>query len=291
MNEDQNSQDESVPGGEVPRLTPYELVFLEGEFESHLFPRVRSEAAEQGVEASDPERFDFLSTTADIVRAVTPEDAPPEALEQYRALLFHAFHFWAADRRVFSFDLASSRFLVEAAPSLADWEYAVPAAAGYVQFPPNLYWTSIAPEAAPEPIDGFFFADTSITGPDETIERRLHLLFILGIYRSRAGFSVIPLETGIEPDLFEVLASEPRPGGDFSNTLPGGEISGLYSILTTTEAFKLAARTFWYIDRFPESLEDEETASLRASDADPPPSQLAYTRVTLRSPSDETDVE
>src|SRR5690606_23214877 len=45
-----------------PRLTPYELVFTSGDFEARVFPRIREEAVEQGLEKLSRERFDFLST-------------------------------------------------------------------------------------------------------------------------------------------------------------------------------------------------------------------------------------
>ena len=85
----------NIPANDIPkaRLTPYELVFMEGEFESRVFPRIWQEATENGIEPVESERFEFLSTAAEAVRDLVPEDSPPDALEQYRALLFHAFHF------------------------------------------------------------------------------------------------------------------------------------------------------------------------------------------------------
>jgi hypothetical protein len=40
-------------------------------------------------------------------------------------------------------------------------------------------------------------------------------------------------------------------GRDFENVLPGGEMAGLYSILTTAEALKLVARLLWYVEATP----------------------------------------
>jgi hypothetical protein len=260
------------------RLTPYELVFTEGDFESVVFPAIGREAEERGIDPSTPERFAFLSVVGDVLREVTPEDAPPDALDQYRALLFHSYHFQAAGKRLYVLDRAVARFLVEATPEMAGWAFVPPGVSGYVQLPANLFWSSIAPDTPPEPVDGFFFTEAFPDGAPEA--RDVKLLLVLGVRRSRAGFSVVQLDTGVGADL--VGDSEPtRPEGDFTNALPGGEISGLYSILTTGEAFRLAARAFWYVDRFPAASTTVEAPAPRESDADPPPSRLQYVAVTL----------
>src|SRR5690606_4769480 len=113
------------------RLTPYELVFTEGDFESVVFPAIRREAEERGIDTTTPERFAFLSVVGDVLREVTPDDAPPDALDQYRALLFHAYHFQATGKRLFVLDRAVSRFLVEATPEMAGWAFVPPGASGY----------------------------------------------------------------------------------------------------------------------------------------------------------------
>jgi hypothetical protein len=264
------------------RSTPYELVFVEGDFEGRVFPGIATEAAEQGTDPLNPERFNFLSMTGDVLREVTPDDAPPDALEQYRSLLYHAFHFWRSGRRLFVMDRAVARYLVETASPMAGWQFAAPTGSGYLQLPANLFWSSIAPDTPPEPVDGFFY---TMSSADEAVGRgfyRLQVLLILGLRRSRAGFSVISLDSGIGPELLDDL-SEIRPGGDFANVLPGGEIAGLYSILTTTEALKLVVRSFWYIDRFPETITFVAAADPRLVDDEPPPTRLAYSWFGLQS--------
>ncbi len=260
------------------RLTPYELVFTEGDFEGTVFPSFRAEAGEREVDTTNPERFAFLSVVGDSLRDVTPEEAPPEALEQYRTLLFHAYHFWEAGKRLYVLDRAVARFLVEATPEMAGWAFVPPSPCGYLQLPANLFWSSVAPDTPPEPVDGFFFTE-SFQNADPDL-RRINLLLVLGVRRSRAGFSVVRLETGIGADLVADI-EQTRADGDFTNVLPGGEISGLYSILTTTEALKLAARAFWYIDRFPAALVAADAPEPREADSDPPPTRLGYVAVTL----------
>jgi hypothetical protein len=274
---------EEQGSGSVPaRLTPYELVFTEGDFESRIFPRIQDEALAEGVAALRRETFDFLSTVGELVREVTPEDAPAEALEQYRAMLYHAFHFWSAGRKLFALETPVARYLVEAAPRLESWSFRLPSESVYLQLPANLFWSSISPESTPEPVDGFFVTlGQSVDLAGQEIGK-LEILVVLGIHRSRAGFSVIPLDTPIGSGIEQSWAEEEgRQGGDFENVLPGGEISGLYSILTAGEVLKLVARAFWYIEQFPETLLDVQAPEPREGDADPPSTHFGYVRVTL----------
>lgn len=285
------SRPEGAPEGAaepkpVARLTPYELVFTEGDFESRVFPRIEAEVAEQSVESTQPERFEFLSTAADVLRQVTPEDAPPEALEQYRVLLYHAYHFWSGGRKVYSLDPAAARYLVEGAPSTGGWEFRLPAPAVYLQLPANLFWSSIAPDTPPEGVDGFFLCQRDGLDALDRPFRHLEILMVLGIHRSRSGFSVIPLDTEVGEGLDEVWTSTERDGGDFSNVLPGGEIDGLYSILTSAEVFKLIARTFWFVATAPDCLEEVPGPEPREDDGSPPSSHLSATLIRL-SPADE----
>jgi hypothetical protein len=265
------------------RLTPYELVFAEGDFESRIFPRIRAEAEAQAVDARRRERFDFLSTAGDVVREVTPEDAPPDALEQYRAILFHAYHFWSGGKRLYGLDTAVARYLVEAAPRLEGWDFVLPGESAYLQLPANLFWSSITPEAPPEPVDGFFLTKSELTDPVGQAAGLLEVLLVLGIRRSRAGFSVIALSTATGPGISESWDAESRPEGDFANTLPGGEIAGLYTLLTAGEVLKLVGRAFWYIDRFPEALEEVQPLEALGDAGEPPATRLGHLRVSLTS--------
>jgi hypothetical protein len=275
------------PGVPTARRTPYELVFTSGAFESEVFPRIRAEAEAEDVDTQRRERFEFLTTAADIIRQVVPEDAPPEALEQYRAILFHAFHFWRGGRRLYVLEPPVARYLVEASPMMRDWDFTMPAPSLYLQLPPQLFWGSISPDSTPEPVDGFFVTASEAEDPLGKSYAVLDILVVLGIRRSRAGFSVIPLVTELGPGIPAAwLEEEPREGGDFSTVLPGGELAGLYSILTAGEVLKLVARALWYADRFDESLVEVSAPEARGDDAEAPPhTRLGYTLLTLAGES------
>lgn len=244
---------ERAGGSAGARRTPYELVFADGEIETAVFPRIRAEAAARSVDTRHPARFGFLSVVGDAIRAVVPEEVEPDALDQYRALFLHGYNFWSYGKRVYAVEPAVARYLVEAAPRMEGWLPIVPHPALYLQLPPHLFWGSISPESPPEPLDGFFITQAGEGG-------HLEALAVLGIRRDRAGFSVIPVSAEAGPGIpAEWLTAPGRESGrDFDNVLPGGEISGLYSILTTTEALKLVGRILWYIDTNPGAVVAEE---------------------------------
>jgi hypothetical protein len=267
-----------------PRRTPYELVFGEGDFESERFPRVAREAEEVGVDTTLRERFPFLTTVSELVRELAATDAPPEALDQYRALLYHAVNFWRSHREVYYLEPALARFLVESAPSLASWELKLPRPAVYLQLPANLFWASVAADAVPEPVDGFFVTAGRAPDPAGTPYTRLEVLMVLGVRRDRDGFSVMGFDTAVGQGIAQVWseAAGREQGRDFSSVLPGGEEAGLCSITTSAEVLKLVARAFWYIDSHPSAFRLDDPLERRAEDrAGSPRSRLAVTRVGL----------
>lgn len=278
------SEQTGARGPQPARRTPYELVFGAAEIEEHLFARIRTEAAAQGVDPRYPERFAFLSTAGEVVRELVPGDTPPEALEQYRALLHQGYNFWVHGKPLYLVEPALARYLVEGAPGLEGWAPALPAPACYVQLPQNLFWGSISPDTPPEPLDGFFLTAAEADDPAGAPVLRLEALGVLGVRRDRAGFSVIPFSTEVGPGVPAPWEAPGRESGrDFETVLPGGELQGYYSVLTTTEALKLLARVLWYLDRYPDDAREELPAEHRADDrpGSPPRSLLPYRRLTL----------
>lgn len=271
-----------LPPG-VARATPYELAFMEGDFESRVFPAIEQEARGRNEDPARRERFVFLATGGDAIRDIIPPEAPAETLEEYRALFYHAFNFWRGGRRLYVVDPPVARYLVEAAPRLGDWQFSMPHPALYVQLPPNLFWASIGTDVPPEPVDGFFVtfaADRDALGvPFGDVQ----VLMVLGIRRDRPGFSVIPFDTEVGPGIPPPWEGEPGrdDGPDFASALPGGDMAGLYSILTTAEALKLVARILWYVDTHPEDVVTEP-ASERRDEHRPgsvPRSRISFHRV------------
>lgn len=239
------------------RLTPYELVFGEAAFEERLFPAIEQEAREHDVDPALREQFGFLPAAMDLVRRMVPEEATPEVITQSRDLLYQAYNFRRAGRVVLACDTPVVRYLVEAGPSLRDWEFSLPAPSVYLQLPAHLFWASVSVEEPPEPVDGIFLTAVSADDPLGPPYRRVNALMVLGMRPDRAGFSVASFDTEVGPGIpADWMAAEGREGGaDFENVLPGGEISGLYSISTAAEAFKLIGSLAWYVDRHPGAVD------------------------------------
>jgi hypothetical protein len=133
-------------------------------------------------------------------------------------------------------------------------------------------------------VDGFFVTLSQAEDARGREFRHLELLVVLGIRRDRAGFSVIPFGADAGPGTAADWAGAPGrdAGADFENVLPGGEIGGLYSLLTVAEVLKLVGRSLWYLDRYPGDqtlVEPDEGTEREAGSA--PVSRLACWRVSL----------
>jgi hypothetical protein len=285
-----SEQDEREQAPAEPtRITPYELAFGEAGFEERLFPAIEEEAERLGIDPSRLDLFTLLAAASDAVRDIVPPEAPADALEQHRVILFHVFNFWRFGRRLYLLETPVARYLVEAAPRVLDGKLPVPRPSCYLQLPANLFWASIGPDTPPEPVDGFFM--TAFDGTDSLGDpyRHVHGLMVLGIRRNRAGFSVIPFETESGPGITSEWAAAPGrdAGSDFENVLPGGEMAGMYSILTTAEALKLLTRALDYIDAAPDLVTWEDAMERR--EAGRPDSvrysRLPFHRVTLGAPT------
>lgn len=243
------------------RPTPYDLVFG-GTLEADAFPGIRDEAAEREVDPSDMGRFGFLSLAGDAVRTLGDPDAPPEALEQYRALVYHAYNFWRRGKQVYDLDAPLVRYLVEGSPSLDGWELEMPQSSIYLRLPRHLFWGSLEEGGTPEPIDGVFITRSRGSG-GAPHGGRLEVLMVLGIRRDRAGFGVIPISAEVHPGAAAEWVRSPGrdTGRDFENILPGGEMKGLYSIITSSEVLKLVARAMWYVDAYPGDVVDADAGA------------------------------
>jgi hypothetical protein len=270
--------------GVAARLTPYELAFLEGDFESRVFPLIQDEAEARREDPARLDRFVYLAAGGEAIRDIIPPEAPPEMLEEYRALFYHAFNFWRFGRRLYVLEPPVARYLVEAAPRLEEWEFSAPYDSLYIQLPPNLFWASINTGVPPEPVDGFFVTVARDTDPLGVPFMDVQVVMVLGIHRLRAGFSVIAFDTEAGQGIPPVWTEAGRETGtDFENVLPGGDIAGLYSILTTSEALKLVARVLWYVENHAEDVTGAPAAERRGWDrpGSVPLSRLEFHRVRL----------
>jgi hypothetical protein len=231
------------------RITPFELLVPEEEFPGKRFPLIREEAEGRGGSLDTPESFLLLSETAVALREIRGEDDAPERVQQHGALLFQAFHFWEEGQPLLLLDTEVVRYLVSNGPSAGEWSPALPGRSGYIQLPQHLVWALNEAGELPESLDGIFWA-----APDG---ENVTLLIVMGIRKDRPGLAVVPLPTLPLGAAAHWASMAARPEGeDFSSSLPGAELEGLYAIEAGGEAVKLAMRVFWYLDVFPGRVTD-----------------------------------
>lgn len=269
----------------LARLTPYELALAAASAETVLFPAIRAEAEARGVDARDPERFTMLGTVGEEIRRLVADGPAREA----GRLLYHGYHFWAADRPLYVLEGDVARELVDRsqAPDAARWTLLSPEPAGYVQLPRHLFWAGVTEDAPPEPVDGFFWTVAAQSGRDIAC---LELLLVLGMRADRPGFSVVDVTGRVPPGgAAGWAASRVRADGpDFDNVLPGGELERLYAITSPAEALKLAELVFHHVAERPDSIEvvrAGDVADVPAESGDEeqsralPPSALDFRRI------------
>jgi hypothetical protein len=201
----------------VSRIAPFDLVF--GELAEERFPALRESLAAGQVDAADRDAFVLDRAVTEFLRDLVPEDAPPEALHEFIAVLQHAYLFWAGDRR--------TRVITQ-----TDLPPAVPTAGppdrptAYVQLPSHLYWGQLEPGAPHEPLDGFFIFPSG---------DGIRALAIFGLHPERPGFSVA--EASGRP-----AALGPRADGSapYAPSMEGGAAAGLRSVAGPDELLALA---------------------------------------------------
>jgi hypothetical protein len=256
------------------RLTPYELVFGRAEFEDERFPAVLEEAHARGVSTASPDRFLLLAAVGELLRELLPGDGGygvesggrsgmveedgeyGEVLEHVGLLAYQVFHFWRYGRRLLVLEPALARYLVDDVPRVGDWALTPPYPAGYLQVPRHMFWARASEDAVPEPVDGFFWVMVGDPDPETPPYPRLDVVLVLGVRPGRPGLST--LNVGMDLDVARAGHwgdADARPEGrDFATVLPGGELQGLYSLVTVAEVLKLLSLCFWYMGTRPSAL-------------------------------------
>lgn len=248
------------------RLTPYELSFPNLDVARGHFSAIRNEAEVRGVDAVDPAVFLLLTATSRALREIRGAQDDLGLVHQYGLLIYHAFHFFEAGERLYFLRSIVLRRLLEDESASGNWSLVLEPAAGYVQLPQHLVWARPGAGSPPESLDGFFWARS---GAD-----RFAVLLALGLRTDRPGLSVVPLSDLPVAEAQDWTRMRMREDDiDFSSTLPGSEIEGLYELCSCGEALKLVARVL----RRLETVTGTELVNTRAAPDDGPrASALAY---------------
>ena len=251
------------------RITPYELFFPDLELARTHFAAISREADERRTDVRDPDAFVMLAASGKALREVRGSGDDPALIRQYGLLLYHAFHFCRQGEPLYLVLGAGLREFLSRDPEMEGWIPALDPPAGYAQLPQHLVWVRASEDAPPESLDGFYWTRSG--------EDRFALLLALGMRSDRPGLSVVPLA---DLPLGEAAAwarlATREDGADFSSSLPGSELEGLYELRSTGEALKLAARVLWRLER---GAVPATSASAERSAAGPRASALAYRRV------------
>jgi hypothetical protein len=245
---------DGAEGGERTRArrTQYEVILQS--FEDTLWPEIREEAEVRGADARRRDRFVLLGHVGAALRDIVPDDAPPDAIEEYADLLYHGYQFWAFGRRLYALGAGVAERLAAPERDLGDWLLAAPPAC-YLQLPYQRFWARVAADAAYEPVDGcFVVADDTEPAPDAGAH--LRVLLVLGLRADRPGVSLVSYRTDLDPRTAPSRARRPwREGAEpFANAIPGGELKGLRAFVTTSELEAYVLRALAYLDRHPDRL-------------------------------------
>jgi hypothetical protein len=270
------------------RRTPFELVFGPDRFEVEVFPAISEEAAGRGQLEADPESFAMLGTVGWLLRELRPTESgpgapenapPPQAMAEYGALVWHAWHFWRSGQRIYALAEDLARHLLADVERVGPRALRTPAPAGYVQLPRHLLWARVDERSAAEPIDGWHWVWLDAGTASGRARPKLHLLLALGLRPGRGGLGVIDI-AATPPD-----AGDPHwadldargDGQDFANILPGGELQGYHGVTAPAEVLKLTARVFAWLDRHPGSIVAVGTATdAETADDSSPASRLPF---------------
>lgn len=216
------------------RVTPFALVF--GQLAPERFPGVRDAIGGDAAAAADRDRFVLLAPVGQLLRALAPDDAPPDAIEAYVRLLHHAYRHWAAGGWTYEVSDATLADAVKGGTMTSQ----LPHPAFYLRLPALRMWGAARPDAAPEPFDGAFVTEAAAGAS-------IAILGVFGMHGERPGFSAVAVEGRADEDRAtagEVLVPLRRDDGTavFAPQLSGGREAAVYSVADAGEMLLLVCR-------------------------------------------------
>ncbi|HTK55247.1 MAG TPA: hypothetical protein VL295_00365 [Gemmatimonadales bacterium] len=202
----------------MSRVTPFALVF--GELAEERFPALKASLAGAGIDPADRDAFVLDRAVTEFLRDLVPEDAPPESLHEFIAVLQHSYLFWAGGAQV---NMVTTTDL----PALDRTARPPARPTAYLQLPSHLYWGQLEPDAPHEPLDGFFI---------HPWKEGIRALAIFGMHPERPGFSVAEVGGGAP----NALPRRPDGSTPFAPLMDGGASAGLRSVAGPAELLALA---------------------------------------------------
>jgi hypothetical protein len=199
---------------------------LLGAIGEERFAELRAALDQRKTDPLDRDAFVLDATAGTLLRDLVPDDAPPEAVNAYGALLHMMFLCWERDWPLTRAAEAPLRHALANPSPLAPSPQ--PLSICYIQLPERLVWAEPEPDAPHQPLDGVFV----VVQP-----ARARVLAVLGLHPGRVGFTTMTAEAALPAS-----APEPRPDGTapFASMLPAGDRARLFSVVTEHELIALA---------------------------------------------------
>lgn len=201
----------------MSRMTPFALVF--GELAEERFPALKASLAGAGIDPADRDAFVLDRAVTEFLRDLVPEDAPPESLHEFIAVLQHSYLFWDGGQKLI--------VMGTSLPADVSTAAAPQRPSAYYQLPSHLYWAQLEPDAPHEPLDGIFI---------HRWNDAIRALAIFGMHPERPGFSVAEV-AGAAPGPLPKRADGSAP---FAPLMDGGAAAGLRSVSGPAELLALA---------------------------------------------------
>ena len=170
----------------IRRVNPFVLVFQQ--LAPEHFPLIQAAVRHDPLAAADRDRFVLLGPVAQLVRELSPDDSPPEAIEAYVRLVHHGYRYWAAGSWVYDVSADVLSQVVTGGPLGSK----VPLDAFYLRLPALRVWGAAKNGDPPEPLDGVFVTATHMPG-------HLSVLGIFGMHGERPGFSAVAVTGARRP--------------------------------------------------------------------------------------------
>jgi len=204
---------------DASRAHPFDLLFAV--FREERFPAIRAAIGE----STDVNAFMLAAPALELLRELRPDEGLGDGTDDFVALVHAAYLYWRDGERTATLEEARSRGLTSGVLG----EGLVPGAVTYVQLAPRIFWGQLDPDAAYEPLDGFFVIPRD--------RATLRLVACFGVHERRPGVSIVTVQ-GSEP------AGAQRRDGTmlFAPTMSGGDAAHLHAVNEPDELLLLGWR-------------------------------------------------
>ena len=220
----------------MERVQPFALLF--GAFRDARLPAIRAALGDN----SDVNAFMLAAPALELLRDLRPDEGLGPGIDDFVALVHAGYLFWRDGENTITLDETATRKLPH--PERSEGAVGTPPAARsldklgtrelslgatYVQIAPHIIWGQLDPDAAFEPLDGWFATPTR--------DGTLRMVACFGVHAQRPGVSVVAVQGGCPAITARDDGTRP-----FAPTMPGGNAAHLHAVATADELLLLGWR-------------------------------------------------